>query len=232
MRWNRAVWCAAILTSLGCVSTSMYREDLESRVPFYAIQASDFAPVYPALAEQVVLDHGITQGTCVDVGGGAGLLSIALARATGLTVYNLDIDPWALRLCDVLTDEADLTGRVRTVEGDAGDMPFHDEFADLVVSRGSIFFWEDQLAGIAECHRILKPGGVALVGGGFPSTLAPSTRAPLVEAARERFLGDGPPPAGWRPIEDDLVQRAKEAGIAGIRLREDPGIGWWVEIRK
>ena len=201
-------------------------------LPFFEMQSTDFAPVYPALAEQVVADYGITEGIGVDVGGGSGMLSIAMAEITDLTLYNLDIDPWALRLSDVLVDEADLTGRIRTVEGDAQAMPFRDELADLVVSRGSIFFWPDQLAGILECHRILKTGGVAFIGGGFPRSLDPAIRTPLAEAAQKRFFGDTPPPNGWRPIEEDLVQRAKDAGIDGIRLIEDPIVGWWIELRK
>jgi len=229
IRW---VALAILLMGVGCTTAASHRQQLERKVPFYAMQSTDFAPVYPALARQVVEDYGITEGTCVEVGGGAAMLSIELARITDLTVYDLDIDPWALRLGDALVDEAGLTGRVRTVEGDAQAMPFRDEFADLVVSRGSIFFWADQLAGILECHRILKPGGVAFVGGGFPRTLNPAIREPLVEAARERFLGDSPPPNGWRRIDEDLIERAREAGVVRIRLVEDPLIGWWVEIRK
>ena len=223
---------ASLLACLGCATTASYRDGLERKVPFFEMQSTDFAPVYPALAEQVVADYGITEGIGVDVGGGSGMLSIAMAEITDLTLYNLDIDPWALRLSDVLLDEGGLTGRIRTVEGDVQDLPFRDEFADLVVSRGSIFFWPDQLAGLLECHRILKPGGVAIIGGGFPRSLDPAIRAPLVEAAQERFFGDSPTLGGWRPIEDDLVQRAKDAGISEIRLIEDPTVGWWIELRR
>ena len=48
-------------------------------------------------------------------------------------------------------------------------MPFEDNYADLVVSRGSIFFWEDLGKAFSEILRVLKPGGVAFIGGGFGS---------------------------------------------------------------
>jgi len=133
----------------------------------YQAATGSFAPVYPALAEQIVADYGITEGVCVDLGAGCGSLAMALAERTNLTVYALDIDSAAVRLCGVLVDEAGLTGRVLPVEGDATNLLFLDEFADLVVSRGSIFFWDDQFAGVLEAYRILKPGGVAFLGGGF-----------------------------------------------------------------
>ena len=33
---------------------------------------------------------------------------------------------------------------------------------DLVVSRGSIYFWEDQGRGLLEILRVLRPGGLAM----------------------------------------------------------------------
>jgi SAM-dependent methyltransferase len=120
--------------------------------------------------------------------------------------------------------------RVSGVLGDAQDLPFRDEYADLVVSRGSIFFWPDQLAGVKEAYRILKPGGVAYIGGGFSRILDPAIRTPLAEA-KVRQTKQGAI-EGWRPIEPDLVDRAKAAGIEDISLEPEPIAGWWLTIRK
>ncbi|MGC9318478.1 MAG: class I SAM-dependent methyltransferase [Armatimonadota bacterium] len=207
-----------------------YKTTLVSHYPFYKTVTTSFAPIYPALAQQIVDDFGITEGICVDVGGGSGALSFALAKQTDMTFYVLDIDPWAVRLCNYLAMQKNIMDRVRAVQGDAQDMPFRDDYADLVVSRGSIFFWPDQLAGVTECYRILKPGGVAYVGGGFSRILDPAIREPLARAKQQSLVEHRE--GGWRPMEQDLVERAKAAGIEDIHMEAEPIAGWWLVIRK
>jgi SAM-dependent methyltransferase len=226
----QVVAIAFLLGGATLARAETYRDELVARCPIYEAAAGRFAPVYPALAEQLVADYGITTGVCVDIGGGCGSLSLALAPKTDLTCYVLDIDPYAVRLCNLLAEEQSLVGRVRGVEGDAMDLPFRDELADLVVSRGSIFFWPDQLQGVREAYRILKPGGVAYVGGGFSRILDPAIREPLAQG-RLRAMREGSTD-GWRPLEPDLVERAGAAGIEEVRLIEEPITGWWLEIRK
>jgi ubiquinone/menaquinone biosynthesis C-methylase UbiE len=217
------------LLSVLCQADS-YKDQLVEKYPFYRTASGPFAPVYPALAEQIVQDFAVKEGVCVDVGGGCGMLAMALVRITNLTVYVLDIDPWAIRLCNLLVDEAGLTGRVRAIEGDAQDMPFRDNFADLVVSRGSIFFWPDQLKGLKECYRILKPGGVAYVGGGFSRILDPAIRTSLAESCAKTFKEN--PPKGWKDLTEELVQQARDAGISNITMEREPIRGKWLIIRK
>ena len=50
---------------------------------------------------------------------------------------------------------------------DAESMPFEDNFADLIVSRGSMFFWNDQTKVFKEIYRVLKPNGMAYIGCGL-----------------------------------------------------------------
>jgi len=61
-------------------------------------------------------------------------------------------------------------GRVRFYRGDAERLPFKDDSFDLVWSSGSIEYWPDPVAALAECRRITKPGGqVLIVGPNYPS---------------------------------------------------------------
>ncbi len=233
MRVRRVAICAVMLMIVACGwgwGQDTYKDSLIEKCPFYETATGRLAPVYPALAQQIVQDFGITEGICVDVGGGCGSLAMALARITDLQVYMLDIDPWAVRLCNLLVDEGDLTGKVVAYEGDAQDMAFRDNFADLVVSRGSIFFWADQLAGLKECYRILKPGGVAYIGGGFSRILDPETRAPLVQW-RMDVTGLHSPDSHRHNISD-LVRKARKAGLRHIRVDREPNVGRWIVIRK
>lgn len=231
MRPYLAAMCIGVLLAATCAWAQVtYKDALIEKYPFYKTATSRFAPLYPALARQIVQDFGVTEGVCVDVGGGCGSLAMALAEITDLRVYMLDIDPWAVRLCNLVVDEAGLTGRVLAYEGDAQDMPFRDEFADLVVSRGSVFFWPDQLAGLRECYRILKPGAVAYIGGGFSRILEPEIRDRLVQW-RQRYLRDDPGD-GWRPITPELIAKARDAGIRDIEIEREPTVGWWIIMRK
>lgn len=229
---RRALLLSLLVGLAGAACADTYRDALIAKCPSYQAGVTSFKPVYPALARQVTDDYGVREGVCIDVGGGPGFLGFELAKLTGLTVYNLDIDPWAVRLCNLLAEEQDLVSRVRGIEGDACDMPFRDGFADLVVSRGSIFFWPDQFRGLMECYRVLKPGGVAYVGGGFSRILDPAVRTPLAEWAKQRFVDANQAPDGWRPLEPDLVDRLRAAGVKEVRLDTEPITGWWIEMRK
>lgn len=230
-----AAWCIGSLASQGPANVDEpvgdgYRQSLIDRYPFYRNATGRFAPLYPALARQIVEDYGITEGVCVDVGGGCGSLAMELAKITDLTVYVLDIDPVAVALCNLLAEEAGLADRVRGVQGDAQDMLFRDGFADLVVSRGSIFFWPDPDAGIRESYRILKPGGVAFVGGGFSRLMDPDTLDELVAWAREKRAAN---PNGFTHMDSaGILERADGWGIEHIRIIDDGEFEWWVEMRK
>ena len=219
---------AFALTACMTAAVADYKSDLMEKVRMYGVSQGKFAPLYPAFAKQMVEDYGITKGVCVDVGSGPASFAMELAKITEMKVYALDIDSDAIRLASILVDEAGLTGRVIPIEGDAQDMPFRTEFADLVFSRGSIPFWPDREAGVRECYRILKPGGVAYVGGGFTRILPPEVREPL---ARERAASTMP--AGFQPI-DDLDRVALRAGIPPDQFRviREPIAGWWLEMRK
>jgi len=223
---------AVLLLALATASCGWadYKGDLIAQYPFYANAAGRFAPLCPALARQIVEDYGVTGGVCVDVGGGCGSLALELAKITDLTIYVLDIDPVPVRLCSVLADEAGVRGRVRAIEGDAQDMPLRDGFADLVVSRGSIFFWPDPVAGLRECYRILKPGGVAFVGGGFSRLMEPQVLEELVQWAREKRERN---PGSWHEMDNAAIETALHAaGIEQVRSITDGEFEWWVELRK
>jgi SAM-dependent methyltransferase len=230
---SRSVLLSMLLALVGvsAVFADGYVDELKQKCRFYRSMTGRFAPMYGPLAQQMVEDYHLTKGVAVDVGSSAGAWSIELAKRTEMTVYALDIDPWAMRLCGVLADEAGLTGRVIPVEGDAQDMPLRSDFADLVFSRGCIPFVPDQVQFLRECYRVLKPGGVGYVGhGGFGRLLDPEARAKLVRWRLDAWK-DGPP-EGWHGPGDRLPDLARKAGIKEYRLVEEPDVGWWLEFRK
>lgn len=81
------------------------------------------------------------------------------------------------------------------------------------------------MRGLRECYRILKPGGVAFIGGGFGHLLDPTIREKLVAERLSRCLL----PEGRHDITD-LDAKARLAGI--YRFYQAPKVGWWLELHK
>ena len=138
------------------------------------VARTNLAPVYPALAEYLVERFQLAgrAGVGLDIGGGPGLLTLELSRRTPRFYWiNTDINTFhaAAFFARALTN--DCAGRVGMVFADAHHLPFRNDYADFIVSRGSIPFWADPQKALAEIYRVLKPGGQAFIGRGFSPNL-------------------------------------------------------------
>lgn len=128
-----------------------------------------FAPVYRVIAGAIRYEASITSGLCLDIGAGGGYLGIEMARATSLEVILLDNSKDMVMASARNIAHKCLGERIRAVRGNVHCLPFCPDSINLVVSRGSLLFWEDKGRAFREIYRVLKPGGTAYVGGGFGS---------------------------------------------------------------
>lgn len=110
-----------------------------------AIQSAEIGDV-PAGAR--VLDVGC--------GGGQNLCSLAESQPSA-ELTGLDLSP--RQVARATARSRRFGDRVAIVEGSALDLPFDDGRFDFVVSIGSIKHWPDMRRGVAECARVLAPGG-------------------------------------------------------------------------
>jgi SAM-dependent methyltransferase len=100
----------------------------------------------------------------LEVGSGPGRLAVKLAEeAPGVRVTGLDLSPEMVRRAGALVASAGVSDRVAFQVGDVASLPFPDVRFDAVVSTLSLHHWRDPARGLAEIHRVLRPGGVALV---------------------------------------------------------------------
>ncbi|KLK88411.1 methyltransferase type 11 [Methanoculleus sediminis] len=195
---------------------------------FARVAREVFAPIYPVIAEQALAWSGIRDGIALDIGSGPGLLSVALAERSNLSVIALDADPAMSRIAR--TSAAGCAGRVIPVTGDVHCMPVRDDTVSIAVSRGSIYFWEDRARAFSEIERILRPGGVAYVGGSFGT---PELREAIFTEMRRRNPNWDQDVArrSGRATPDTLRREVAESGVLHARIREEEE-GMWVEIRK
>ena len=131
-----------------------------------------YGPVY----EQILAWLNISPGTAVlEAGSGAGGFTELLAEAVGQegSVTALDVIPELLQTVRQRLDSSPLKGRVSYHEGDIQQLPFENRQFDVVWSSRTVHHLPDQLAGVRELCRVLKPGGRLLLreGGLRPQVL-------------------------------------------------------------
>jgi ubiquinone/menaquinone biosynthesis C-methylase UbiE len=124
-------------------------------------------------------------GRLLDVGTGPGRALRELRRLSpDVELYGLDVSAAMLDLA-----RRNLAGiAVDLRQGSIAHTGYADGFFDLVTCTKSFYLWDDPAAGLAEIHRILKPGGAALL---FEST-RDYDPAVLARQLREGMRTDGP----------------------------------------
>ncbi|MFA7621264.1 MAG: class I SAM-dependent methyltransferase [Aminobacteriaceae bacterium] len=194
------------------------------------------APIYPLLAQQYVDDYALERGVALDIGTGPGYLGVELAKITDMAIYFVDISEEALDKARELFSSSEADNEARFICADVRALPFTDGFADFIMSRGSLWFWEAPEEGLADIHRVLKPGGVAVVGGGLGRYIPASMRERIVRVNREHRERGGERCPCFRDFANLITPELMErAGVETYRmLMEDPEghSGKWVEIRK
>ena len=108
----------------------------------------------------------------LDVGCGTGyLLGRLAARVPQAGVLaGIDASPAMIEVAS----GAAADDRLRFVAGGAERLPWPAATFDLVVSTTSFDHWADQRAGLAECARVLVPGGCLVLADLFSVLLAPT----------------------------------------------------------
>jgi ubiquinone/menaquinone biosynthesis C-methylase UbiE len=96
----------------------------------------------------------------LEVAPGPGYLAVALARL-GVAVTGLDISASFVRIAAENARVAGVTAEFR--QGDAAAMPFAAESFDFIVCRAAFKNFGDPAGALAEMHRVLRPGGRALI---------------------------------------------------------------------
>jgi ubiquinone/menaquinone biosynthesis C-methylase UbiE len=90
----------------------------------------------------------------VDVGCGPGTAARTAARR-GADVTGVDPSAGMLRIARAVTHRTDITWS----EGSAESLPVPDGAATVVWALATVHHWRDANAGVAEAHRVLRPGG-------------------------------------------------------------------------
>jgi len=187
----------------------------------------NFMPAIFSTVKQIIDDYGILEGACVDIGCGTAIFAIELCKHSNLKIYALEKVKAIYEVAGMNIESEGLTDRIIPVLGDAHDLPFENEFADLIISRGSYHCWKNKVIVFKEIYRVLKKGGIGFVGGGFGRYVT-EEELNRMKSLRDLSLKDD---AKAYSSPNKLEEVIHEAGISNFDIIYDK-TGLWAELRK
>ena len=187
-----------------------------------------FQPFYPHIAEQAIGAYGHQAGDVLEIGPYCPGISLALAEGwPGLRIVVGDDRPETNAYFREKIAAAGLEGRVEVRHVDKFALASSEGSFDLVLFRGGLFFWGDMAGILREAHRVLRPGGVALVGGGFGAGAPDELIEAHLPRSRElnRLLNKS------RLTSRQVWDALREAGVAD-HATLDHRHGLWAVLRR
>lgn len=127
------------------------------------------APFGLKLLESVSLKKDLK---VLDIGFGTGFPLLEVAERLGKTSIVYGIDPWegGIERTKLKIDKREIDN-VKLFCGVAEDLPFEDEFFDLIISNNSINNVSDQIQVLKECYRVCKSGAQFITTFNLPDTM-------------------------------------------------------------
>ncbi len=122
------------------------------------------------IARSMTLDEDLSinkEFKVLDIGCGPAGFSLALLRKFSLKeIHLLDVREDGLEKAKVRIEDEHPKTKVHIIKADVHNIPLKEDSYDIIISRGSMQFWEDQEQALKEINRVLKPNGIAYLGGG------------------------------------------------------------------
>lgn len=197
---------------------------------FIDVAENIFKEIYPEIAKQIIERSGKKGGIVLEVGCGSAILSRNLCNLGDFFIYALDLEIDILNTASEFIKKENKSQTVIPVLGNVENIPFASNMFDLVISRGSIFFWEDKIKAFYEIYRVLKKQGVAYIGGGFGNkklkekieSIMSQRNPDWQNQKQERLKGTNP---------EKIEKLLQQTHIPAYRIINDE-TGFWVLVMK
>ena len=99
----------------------------------------------------------------LDVGCGGGM-NVKRMAENAKKVYGIDYSIESVKLSKEVNEKLIKEGKVEIQEGNVKSLPFEDNTFDIVTAFETVYFWPDIEKCFGEVKRVLKPGGIFLIG--------------------------------------------------------------------
>lgn len=200
-----------------------------NKTPIHLIQEIDhlWDPVYPYLEKQIKELYSRVDGDILEIGPFCGVIFSLVGHGIG---HSFTIATFPRGMGDFFIEESrkrGLENRIKILETDSSLKEIDDQKIDLAIFRGAFFFPSLFRIDFKAIDRILKPGGIALSGGGFGKYTPDEVIKRIGERSRKLNFEIGKVEIN----ENQIYEEIRESNIkAHVEIIKEGGL--WVFMKK
>ena len=185
-----------------------------------------FKKIYPYLIQDLknYYKKEFDNKIIVELGTGPGHVINEILKENFLKVYGIDI---SLRMLIKTNERYGSNNKLQLINANVESIPLKDSSIDLIISRGSIFFWKNLEKALNETYRILKPNGFALIGGGYGISTPDNVIDEILSALNKESSKKDKP-----KIDIDSTVKIMEKIGGTTEVIAKPKHGFWIAWRK
>jgi hypothetical protein len=184
-------------------------------------------PVYPHLARHIQEECERKDGVILELGPFCGVIFSLMAQDMG---GKFRIGAFPSGIVPFYRDwvhEKGFDEKISVLETDQTLAGIEDASIDLVVFRGALFFPSLFQVDYQAITRVIKPGGCAMIGGGFGKLTPPEVIRPIADRSKDLNLK-----IGKVEVTEEQVRHEIDASGVPIHYRIVRDGGLWVILNK
>jgi hypothetical protein len=184
-------------------------------------------PVYPYLANHIQEVYGRKNGVILEIGPFCGVVLALMAQGVG-SKFIIGAFPTGIELFfHNYVKKKGLAGEISVAETDQSLTNVQDNSIDLVIFRGALFFPSLFQVDYRAVNRVMKAGGVAMIGGGFGKLTPFEIIHPIADRSKELNLKIGKIEVTAEQVKEDIEARG---ALVDYQIVHEGGL--WVILNK
>lgn len=193
---------------------------------FESIGQSIVGQIYPYIVNDLktYYKESFSNKNILEIGTGPGFILIQLLKENFTHIYGIDI---SLDMLIKASNRIQNTEKLSLINAKAENLPFKNESIDIILSRGSVFFWKDIEKALFEIYRVLKPKGFLLIGGGYGISTPENLIMDISNYLKKNISKNEKP-----KIEINNVTNIMKKIGGKFEVISKPKHGFWVSWRK
>jgi hypothetical protein len=184
-------------------------------------------PVYPFLANHIQEVYGRKGGIILEIGPFCGVILALVEQGVGSKFIIGSFPPGIELFFHDYVNKKGLAGEISVAETDQSLTGIKENSIDLVIFRGALFFPSLFRVDYQAVSRVMKSGGIAMIGGGFGKLTPPEIIHPIADRSKELNLKIGKIEVTAEQVKEDI-----EASGAVVDYQIVHEGGLWVILNK